>query len=332
MALTALDYEKIKQLHATFAQSLDFGDAETFTSCFAEEGTYCEGGETHRDAAELRAFATESFAISAGHVRHAVVASPLIDGDGADARSLSYVCGTRDYGPAVGEGQFTRSRLLRSGLYEDVLLKVADDWKYASRTFHRDGHDGVLQRFEKPLEIAHVDASASAETDATGMTALDYEAIRQLTTRYGYTLDFADADGFVDVFTEDGAFELLTLGDPDFGGQGRIAGSKELYEMALALGPRVLGHVRHGAVNTLVEGDGNTASASAYGFFTTDHGKPPRSTEPDSFMIETTGIYRDELVKRDGVWRYQTRTFRYDGWPDVLNQVGAPLELSLFAF
>lgn len=132
MALAALDYEKIKELHGTLTQGLDFGDVEAFQECLSEAGSCCAKGETLRDTAGLGAFASETVATSAGCVRHSVVASPMIDGDSPNARSLSYVSVTSDCAPPVGEGQLTRCRLVRSGLHEDVLVKVANEWKYTS--------------------------------------------------------------------------------------------------------------------------------------------------------------------------------------------------------
>jgi hypothetical protein len=36
-------------------------------------------------------------------------------------------------------------------------------------------------------------------------------------------------------------------------------------------------------------------------------------------------------VKVDGRWLFLQRTFRYDGWPDVLDLCGKPVEVELFA-
>jgi SnoaL-like domain len=331
MGLTAIDFEEIKQLHARYGHTLDFGDIDGFVACFAPDGCFDGPDQRYQGPQDLRHLAIEVAENMKGHVRHSIVVNSMIDGDGNNARALSYECLTRDFGPPAGRGQVTHSALIASGMYNDDLVKVDERWVYASRRFRRDGSPGVLERFGKPLEIDPVNAGEHP-ADGGAMTALDYEAIRQLLTRYGYTLDFADHNGFADCFTPDGYFELLTLGDPDFGGQARIQGREALREMADALGPRVLGHVRHGAITALIQGDGRRAQVSSYAFFTTDHGTPPRSTEPDSFMIETTGIYRDEVVKVDGRWLIEKRTFRYDGWPDVLIRVGKPLELGLFVF
>jgi ketosteroid isomerase-like protein len=328
MALDALDYEAIKQLHARFAHTLDFGDVAGFLALFAPGATLAIAGDSYQGTDRLRQYVETTSALSAGHVRHTIAVSSLIDGDGNTARSLSYGSFTRDYGPAKSKGEPTKSRLLASGVYEDQLVKRDGRWLYASRLFSRDGRPDVLKRFGQPLDIAHVDAGATSAE----LTPLDCEAIRQLMTRYGYTLDFADIDGFVDCFTPDGYFELLTLGDPDFGGQARIEGAEALRQMVTSLGPRVLGHVRHGVMNSLIDGDGSRALVVSYGFFTTDHGTPPRSTEPDSFMMETSGIYRDEVVKVDGKWLFSARTFRYDGWPDVVGRLGQPVATGLFKF
>jgi hypothetical protein len=328
MALKYLDFEEIKQLSARYTQALDFGDTDAFTACFAPGAVLTIEDEALQDD-EIGQYAKRTASAWAGHYRHTVAVSALIDGDGDQARSLSYGCFTRDFGAPVGTNQVTRSALTVSGVFEDSLVRVDGAWRYQARTFHRDGTPEVLRRVAQPLEIAPVDAGPVSES---GLTALDYEAIRQLTTRYGYTLDFSDADGFVNCFTEDGFFEIRTLGDPDFGGDSRAQGSAALREMVGWLAPRVKGHVRHGVMNAVIEGDGQRASVSSYGFFTTDHGAKPRHTEPDSFMIETTGIYRDQVVKQDGYWRFTGRSFRYDGWPDITTSVGKPFAIDMFRF
>ncbi|MEW1811941.1 nuclear transport factor 2 family protein [Pseudarthrobacter phenanthrenivorans] len=329
MALKALDFEEIKQLTARFAQSLDFGDPSGFAACFAVDGVFTVDGETY-EGEELGRYAAEKTAKWGGHFRHTEAVSPLIDGGGNMARALSYGCYTRDYGAPVGANQTTRSGPVLSGVYEDILVRIDGSWLFASRTFHRDASPAVLGRVGRSLEIEPVNAGP-ASSDG-GLTPLDYEAIRQLTTRYGYTLDFSDEHGFVDCFMPDGYFEIKTMGDPDFDGESRIEGSKGLREMCAFMAPRLMGHVRHGVMNAVIEGSGERATVSSYGFFTMDRGQKARPNESDCFEIETTGIYRDEVVKKNGYWRFAGRTFRYDGWPDVTELVGQPMSTSLWRF
>jgi ketosteroid isomerase-like protein len=330
MGMTAIDFEDIRQLHARFCHALDFAAVDELVACFAPEACFEHADEVHRGEEALRRFAAALATESNGHIRHSVLTS-LIDGDGVTARSLSYVMITRDFGPPNGKNQVTRAAIVVTGLYADELVKVDGQWAYSSRSFRRDGWPEVLERVGKPLEIDPIIASANGAGAGTPMSPLDHEAIRQLLARYGYTLDFADQDGFVDCFTPDGSFEVLTLGDPNLGSQTRIQGHQALRQMAVAM-QRLRGHARHGAITSLIEGDAERALVSSYAFFTNDYGTPRRTTQRDNATLQTTGIVRDEVIKQNGRWLIKRRTFRYDGWPDIIDRVGKPLELGLFHF
>jgi hypothetical protein len=328
VGMTALDFEQIKQLHARYCQTVDFEDVEGLVGIFAPDG--CFDGPEHvwRGEQELREFGAGVADGTQGHVRHSTLSS-LIDGDGTTARSLSYAVITRDFGPPLGKGQATHSAVLTTGLYSDDLVKLDGRWVYARRHFRHDGWPDVLGRVREPLEIEHVDAGARAPGDAPGLSALDIEAITQLLARYGYTLDFEDYDGFVGCFTADGSFSAVTR--PDMGGSGKSQGSEELYEFAKTVGHWVRGHARHGAISAVIEGDGERAYVSSYSFIPMDYGTPRQPRQRDNATVGTTGIYRDEVVKVDGRWLFSQRTFRYDGWPDVVDMAGEPLEVALFA-
>lgn len=332
MTMTYLDFEEIRQLHGRYSHAIDFEDVDGLVGCFAAGGGFeCpdEPDSTYRGQEELRRFAAHVAEGTMGHVRHSIMSS-LIAGDGTRARSLSYALITRDFAPPVGKGQHTRSAVLTTGLYEDELARVGTRWVYAKRTFFHDGWPGVLERVRRPLELDHVDAGTSPSDGARGLSALDCEAIRQLLARFAYTLDFEDYDGLVDCFTPDGGFHSLTR--PDMGGRRRFEGPDELREFATTVGQWVRGHARHGAVSVAIEGedDGQHARVSSYSLIPMDYGTPRQPRQRDNATVGTTGLYKDDVVKVDGRWRFARRTFRYDGWPDTVARVGSGLDFEAF--
>lgn len=156
------------------------------------------------------------------------------------------------------------------------------------------------------------------------MTAADYEAIRQLFARYSHTLDFGDAEGFVECFTPTG---VLDSSSPEEGLGGLHQGHDELRKFVAVSLEYTAGRVRQSAVNQLIEGDGASARASSFVIVTRDYGPPLVPGHVTYSTLVTTGMYFDELSKVDGRWHLSRRVFRHDGLPDVLARVGAPLTI-----
>jgi hypothetical protein len=137
-----------------------------------------------------------------------------------------------------------------------------------------------------------------------GMSALDYEEIRQLLARYNFAIDLGDADGWAACFTEDGAFECSGLpeGSP-FGG--RHEGSAALRAYAKGHFALAKGHARHWNWNLEIDGDGASATMRCY-LLALSVGKPPA-------VKGSTGIYSDHLVKHNGRWLFADRHVTVDG-------------------
>lgn len=330
MPLAAEDFAEINQLHARYCHTVDFGDYDGIVSCFAPDGAFqLRCFPTHasnRQGEDLRNSPTANW--SRGHGRHTTLGS-MIDGDGDTARSLSSEIGSRDFGPPIGKGRATHSALSIIGIYTDDLVRIEGRWVYAVRRWTRYGSPTLAEDVGKPLEIAHVDAG---ETEGR-MTALDYEAIRQLLVRYGYTLDFEDYDGFVGCFTPDGSYHEVTEEDDE--PETRMArGHDELRLIAVAMNDTPFRtHLRRDALSVVIEGDGERARVSSYGLITHDYGVLPETTAhwpSASANVLTSGIFRDEVVKMNGRWLFSKRTFRKDTLPDSRDLVGKPLNLELF--
>ena len=166
--MTDADYEELRQLFARYSQTLDFGDAEGFASCFVEDGVLDtsapEDGLTgvHRGRDALRRFATASVECSGGRVRQSGV-NELIEGDGTSARATSYVIVTRAYDEATtGHGkpsQVTQSDWETTGMYFDEFVKVDGRWLFSRRQFRHDGLPDVLDRAHAAVTIGPTPSS-----------------------------------------------------------------------------------------------------------------------------------------------------------------------------
>jgi uncharacterized protein (TIGR02246 family) len=131
-----------------------------------------------------------------------------------------------------------------------------------------------------------------------GMTALDYEEIRQLLARYNMAIDGGDADGWARCFTPDGVFECIGLPD-GHPFAGRFEGADELAAFATKSFELTEGRGRHWNNNLAIQGDGEWATMRCYLVVLTT-GKP-------GAIQGATGIYEDRLVKRDGRWLFAER-------------------------
>ncbi len=133
------------------------------------------------------------------------------------------------------------------------------------------------------------------------MEAIDYEEIRQLLARYNTAIDLGDAAGWAACFTPDGVFECSGLpeGSP-FGG--RYEGPEVLRDYATMHHTVSKGRARHWNANMLIEGDGTTATMLCYLL----------ALSSGSRIAGSTGIYRDELRKIDGQWRFAARHITMD--------------------
>ena len=139
-----------------------------------------------------------------------------------------------------------------------------------------------------------------------GMTALDYEEIRQLLARYNFAVDFGDADGWADCFTPDGVFRCTPEGGPL---TGRHAGRDALVAYAVTHHGASGGRARHWNWNLEIAGDGDTATMRCYlaAYAATGTEAPA--------ALRVTGVYRDALVKVDGRWLFAERHVHVDPQP-----------------
>jgi hypothetical protein len=132
MAMTALDYEKIRQLLARYNLAIDLGDADGWAACFTDDGVFeCTGLPEYSPFSgrfegidALKDYATTQYSRAQGRARHWNW-NLEIDGDGKEATMRSYLLIL-----TVGERP---APVNATGIYQDRLRKVRGEWRFAER-------------------------------------------------------------------------------------------------------------------------------------------------------------------------------------------------------
>jgi hypothetical protein len=128
----------------------------------------------------------------------------------------------------------------------------------------------------------------------------DHEAIRQLTAGYGRAGDDGDLDTWLRCFTPGGVFRRVDTG-AHWSGEAEL---RRLFEDYPVSG-------RHVTTDLMIDVDGSSARQTCYlQFF----------DRAASFRLHMFGVYRDELIKTDGEWRFVERNLT----AEVLPPPGAP--------
>jgi uncharacterized protein (TIGR02246 family) len=128
-----------------------------------------------------------------------------------------------------------------------------------------------------------------------GLSVEDIVEIQQLCARYNHAVDHGDGEAFAAMFTEDGTLKA----------QSQISGRPALAAFAASV-PGSLPNPRHVASNIVIDGDGATATVSAYLHVW-------GSVGPDgATMLITSGQYDDRLVSHEGAWLFASRVYTAD--------------------
>jgi outer membrane murein-binding lipoprotein Lpp len=184
---------------------------------------------------------------------------------------------------------------------------------------------GCSRKSEEDTELAASIAAlelAVAEAERKVERLKDFDAIENLSGAYGHYVDESMQDDIADLFAPNGIVEIL--------GRGVYYGQDRVREYMHNLGPvfqqpgRLFNHMHLQPVIHIAQ-DGLTANA--------------RSRIIIMFSILDTnaqwgsGIYENEFVKQDGVWKfdylhaYQTFYTNYeDGWAKRASAIFAPYE------
>ena len=123
----------------------------------------------------------------------------------------------------------------------------------------------------------------------------DEEAIRNLIGLHSQLTDDGDYERRVDLYTDDGVFTM---------GEATSVGREELLaSFAATSAPERRG--KHITANTVLEIDGDTASARTDFFFSLPSADGPKPL--------AAGRYFDTFAKRDGRWLYTRRQITFLG-------------------
>lgn len=165
MALSALDYEEIRQLLARYNFAIDLGDVTGWVSCFTEDGIFrvtgvsekSPLGGTRQGPDALGAYARAHFAANKGRARH-WTSNLVIEPATADGEDVAVTM--RCYLNAYQVGTGTEPKLRVTGIYEDDLRRVAGRWLFAQRHVTVDGptHAGRTHAFGLPHLVSALDS------------------------------------------------------------------------------------------------------------------------------------------------------------------------------
>lgn len=132
-----------------------------------------------------------------------------------------------------------------------------------------------------------------AQTGASPLTGDDYAEILQLYFRYPVALDSGDAEGYADLFTDDGSF-------------GNRVGRQALLEFVRG---RSASTVRHAPLTPVITPTAEGATGSVLNLFV-DVAQTPA-------VVTRVSQYTDTLVKTSAGWRFKTRV---NGSADLTEQ------------
>lgn len=124
----------------------------------------------------------------------------------------------------------------------------------------------------------------------------DVEQIRRLTSDYAWTIDNFQLDDLVELFSDDGVFDMRAFGAP-----AAAEGKPAVREGFSALIDSLAGCV-HMMMNHRIDVTGDTAQGTAYchAFMTTAAGD----------KAENHVLYEDSYVRGIGGWKFQKRVLK----------------------
>jgi len=141
--------------------------------------------------------------------------------------------------------------------------------------------------------------------------AQDRAEIEDLMARYLFAMDWNDFDTYADLFTEDGTLEFA---------RGAVTGRDNIRAAAKGFKEAVAGIytdidgnpavLRHVLCHSAIRVEGDRAWHTGMWFEMANDG--PRVADGSRFTptVGTFGIYEDELLRVDGVWKFTYRNIR----------------------
>ena len=120
--LSPADYAEINQLYARYNHAVDAADAKMIATVFTADGLFVSGART-MEGRKLVTAATPKERPQARHMATSVIINPSPEG----ARGSSYVM--------LVNLQATPPVVAGGGVYEDVIVKTKEGWRFQKRTF-----------------------------------------------------------------------------------------------------------------------------------------------------------------------------------------------------
>lgn len=131
------------------------------------------------------------------------------------------------------------------------------------------------------------------------LTAQDLVEIQQLYSKYNWTLDSGDAQGYAATFTPDGVFN-------------NNVGKDAIVKFAEGFHKGMGAQVKHWNTNLMITPSATGASGQVYLVLVNFATKP--------ISIVTSATYSDELVKTPQGWRFKKRATKGDAPPPATQQ------------
>jgi hypothetical protein len=126
--LVAEDILAIQQLYARYNHAIHRADAAAWAACFTEGGTFANRGGSRGGRAALEAYGHEfSKAANARYWIDNLVLEPTPEG----ARGSCYLV-------ILHVGSEAGPEITLTGVYEDELVRVGREWRFARRYVARD--------------------------------------------------------------------------------------------------------------------------------------------------------------------------------------------------
>ena len=126
----------------------------------------------------------------------------------------------------------------------------------------------------------------------------DERAILGALQAYGHAIDYGDEERYLDLWTDDAAFDARGRVQGDV--TRVVRGREALADFAKRFSRPPEGWHKHVVIEPLIEVEGDVASATSYFAVLRDEGSQP--------ILWVFGRYRDTLVRcADGRWRFSLR-------------------------
>ena len=278
------DESAIRRMLIEYGAYLDARDYAAYAALFAEDGEWIGGFGRFTGPAAIRQMLEDNLGVpEPGFVNKSsfhMLTNPLIaiDGDRAQVTS-KYLFWTRSDGD--------RPTPLLAGRYIDEFVRVNGAWKIMRRTTW-----GEIP-FRDPNEPAAAAPPAPAPSEAARLRQVeDQLAIQRILVEYSARLDARDYAGYASLFAREGTWQ---------NGNTVRRGRAEIEAMLVGLfGTPPPGFVNredyHLVSNPQVDVDGDRATARSRHLLL--------MRGPDGSPVpELAGLYEDEFIREDGVWK-----------------------------